>query len=54
VLLVAGRLADTADGTLALCGMSAEVRRVFDLGGLADLFTIYGSREEGLGKMQGA
>jgi anti-sigma B factor antagonist len=53
-LLVAGRLADRTDGKLALCGMTAEVRRVFDIGGLTELFTIYSSREEGLARIRGA
>ena len=51
VLLVAGKLADKSDGKLALCNMTVEVRRVFDLGEMTDLFAIYPSREEGLAKL---
>jgi anti-anti-sigma factor len=50
-LLVAGRLAEETNGTLALCGLSAEVQRLFDLGAFTDLFVIYPSREEGLTKL---
>jgi anti-sigma B factor antagonist len=49
-LLVAGRLAEQTNGTLALCGLSAEVQRLFDLGSFTDLFVIYSSREEGVTK----
>jgi anti-sigma B factor antagonist len=50
-LLVAGHLAETNQGQLALCNLTADVMRVFELGGLTDLFTIYPSREEGLAKL---
>ena len=51
VLLVAGKLAEKSNGKLALCNMTAEVSRVFDLGHMTDLFAIYPSREEGLAKL---
>jgi anti-sigma B factor antagonist len=47
-LLVAGHLAETSQGKLALCNLTADVMRVFELGGLTELFAIYPSREEGL------
>ena len=50
-LLVAGRLVDEMKGTLALCGLSAELQRLFDLGAFTDLFTIYGSRDESIAKL---
>src|SRR5262245_22684137 len=50
-LLVAGRAAEQANGTLALCSLSAEVQRLFDLGSFTDLFVIYASREEVLTKL---
>jgi anti-sigma B factor antagonist len=50
-LLVAGRLAEETNGTLALCSLSTEVQRLFDLGAFTDLFLIYASREESLSKM---
>jgi anti-anti-sigma factor len=54
VLLMAGQLAEKSDGKLALCNITADVRRVFDLGGLTDLFAIYPSREEGLARLASA
>jgi anti-anti-sigma factor len=51
VLLVAGRLAEETNGTLALCSLSSEVQRLFDLGAFTDLFVIYPSREEGVTKL---
>jgi len=50
-LLVAGRLADETKGTLALCGLSAELQRLFDLGAFTDLFVIYSSRDESISKL---
>jgi anti-sigma B factor antagonist len=50
-LLLAGKLADETNGTLALCGLSAELQRLFDLGAFTDLFTIYGSRDESIAKL---
>lgn len=51
VLLVASRLAEKSNGQLALCNLTADVMRVFELGGLTELFAIYPSREEGLAKL---
>jgi anti-sigma B factor antagonist len=48
VLLRAGQLAEKRDGKLVLCNINSEVRRIFDLGGLTELFSVYGSREEGV------
>ena len=45
------RLAEETNGTLALCGLSAEVQRLFDLGNFTELFVIYASREEGVTKL---
>ena len=50
-LLIAGKLADETNGTLALCGLSVEVQRLFDLGAFTDLFTIYSSRDESIAKL---
>jgi len=50
-LLIARRLAEETNGTLALCSLSAEVQRLFDLAAFTDLFVIYPSREEGLTKL---
>jgi anti-sigma B factor antagonist len=50
-LLVAGRLAEETNGSLALCNLSGEVQRLFDLGAFTDLFVIYASREEGVTRL---
>jgi anti-anti-sigma regulatory factor len=51
VLLLAGRLADDTNGKLALCGLTSEVQRLFDLGAFTDLFVIYASRDESVSKI---
>lgn len=49
-LLIARKLADEVQGKLVLCGMSAEVRRLFDIVAFTELFTICAGRDEGLAK----
>jgi anti-sigma B factor antagonist len=46
VLLVAAKHADEVGSRLVLCGLSANVRQIFDLAGFLDLFTIAGSRDD--------
>jgi stage II sporulation protein AA (anti-sigma F factor antagonist) len=53
-LLVATRLAAEADGRLVLCNLTAPVRRVIDLGGFADCFEAYASRDEAMAKLSAA
>jgi anti-anti-sigma factor len=48
ILLLAAKRADEAGSRFVLCGVSGKVRQLFDLGGFLDLFTIVGSREEGI------
>jgi anti-anti-sigma factor len=48
VLLVAAKRAEAAGSRLVLCSLSPKVRQLFDLGGFLDLFTIAGSREDGI------
>jgi anti-anti-sigma factor len=50
-LLLAGRLADETNCKLALCGLTSEVQRLFDLGSFTDLFVIYPSRDESVSKL---
>jgi anti-sigma B factor antagonist len=50
-LLLAGRTAKAQQGAIALCNASSEIRRLFDLACITDLFPIYGSREEGMAKL---
>lgn len=47
-LLIAARLAAESQGRLALCGLTAPVRRVVELGGFGDVFERHASREEAL------
>jgi anti-sigma B factor antagonist len=49
-LLLAHKRADDVKATLVLCGVSAEVRRLFELGRFLDLFTICATRDEGIAK----
>jgi anti-sigma B factor antagonist len=46
MLLIAARLADSRGARLALCAMSPDVRRLFDLGRFSQLFPIFASRDE--------
>ena len=48
ILLLAAKRAEEAGSRLVLCGLSGKVRQLFDLGGFLDIFTISGSREEGI------
>jgi anti-anti-sigma factor len=50
-LLVATHEAERRDVPFALCGASAQVRELFEMGGLLDAFTIYASREDAIGKL---
>jgi anti-anti-sigma factor len=46
VLLVSSRLAEQAKGALALSSISGEVRRLFDLSALTEMFTILPDRAQ--------
>ena len=48
VLLLAGRHATREGGQLVLCAMSAKVRQLFEITDFLDLFTVCGSRTDGL------
>jgi anti-anti-sigma factor len=47
-LLVASRNSAEKNGALALCSLSNEVRRLFEIGAFIDDFKIYVSRADGL------
>ncbi len=49
-LLIARKQSADAHGKLVLCGLSAEVRRLFEISAFTEMFTICGTREEGLAK----
>lgn len=51
-LLTARKLMDQLQGKLVLCGMSAEIQRVFEIGAFTDLFVICGTRDEGVNNAQ--
>lgn len=46
VLLVAARLTEQANGALALSGIDGEVKRLFNLAALSDMFTILPDRAQ--------
>ena len=48
ILLLAAKRAEESGSRLVLCGVAGKVRQLFDLGGFLDLFTIVGSRDEGI------
>jgi anti-anti-sigma factor len=45
-LLIVGRAIEELQRKLVLCGMAAEVRRVFDIASFDELFVVCSSREE--------
>ena len=49
-LLVATDEAERNQARLALCSVLGHVRELFEMGGLLDAFTVYGSREEAVTK----
>lgn len=48
ILLLAARRAEETGSRFVLCGVAGKVSQLFDLGGFLDLFTIVGSRDEGI------
>ena len=48
VLMITARRIQDANGRLALCGLSAEVRRLFEIAALTRFFTILASTQEAL------
>jgi len=51
-LLVAGKSASRHQCDYALCSLSDEVKRLFELGGFLDLFPIYGDSNTAVDKTQ--
>lgn len=49
-LLVATDEAERRTARLALCSLASQVRELFEMGGLLDMFIILGSREEALAR----
>src|SRR6516164_4343922 len=50
-LIVAMDTADQRSAKLALCSISPDVQELFEMGGMLDLFKIFGTREEGISGM---
>jgi anti-anti-sigma factor len=50
-LLVATQEAERREVAFALCGVSTQVRELFEMGGLLDVFTMYASREDAIAKL---
>lgn len=50
-LLVATDDAERNAARLALCNLAGHVRELFEMGGLLEVFTIHGSREEALAQL---
>lgn len=52
VLLIANRATSEKQGRLALCGITGEVRRLFEIGAFLDQFLICPTQAEGIGKLK--
>jgi anti-sigma B factor antagonist len=50
-LLIIAKQSEDAAGHLALCGISSEVRRLFEIAAFTDLFLILPSREEAIAEL---
>ncbi len=50
-LLIAKRSIQNKNGKLALCGVSGEVKRLFDIGAFGELLPIHQTREAGIASM---
>jgi len=51
-LLIARKLIDDTQGKLVLCGMSAELKRLFEIGRFMEHFLVCATRDEGISKAQ--
>jgi anti-anti-sigma factor len=47
-LLIVAKKTEDASGALALCGISSEVRRLFEIAAFTDLFLILPNREDAI------
>lgn len=50
-LLIGAKLSAQMGGRLAVCSLTAPIKRVIELGGFHDAFETYPSREEALAKL---
>lgn len=51
-LLIAKRSTQDKNGKLALCGVTGEIKRLFDIGAFSELLPIYQTREDGIASVQ--
>lgn len=51
VLLVATDEAERNAARIALCNLAGHVRELFEMGGLLEVFTVHGSREDALAQL---
>lgn len=51
VLLVATDEAERNAARLSLCNLAGQVRELFEMGGLLEVFTVHGSRDEALAQL---
>ena len=51
-LLMANRVAAEKRGKLALCGVTGEVRRLFEIGGFTEQFLICQTQADGIGQLR--
>ena len=47
-LLITARAVESAKGKLVLCGVSGEVKRLFDIASFTELFTLVSNRDDAL------
>lgn len=53
-LLITARAVAQANGAMVLCGISGEMKRLFDLSGFSELFAIASNRDEALTRLRAA
>jgi anti-anti-sigma factor len=52
VLLLANKRLNSANGRIALCSLTDQVKEVFDIAGFSSIFSIYGSHEDATKDLQ--
>ena len=52
VLLIANRVTAEKQGKLALCGVIGDVKRMFEIGSLTELFLICQTQADGIAKLR--
>jgi anti-anti-sigma factor len=51
-LLIASKASAERQGKLVLCGVSGEVKRLFEIGAFTELFQIYPTQADGIGRLK--